>query len=111
MMDQVRRWMNPAHMHTPDCEHQQAHKVRDVKPAPKVQNRRELNGLEKSCLNASMALLAQATELMEQGGMHESFRIGAIASYEKMLDAVMYGYPAACFDGWENEWEQKRHGG
>lgn len=66
--------------------------------------RRGLTGLEKSHLNEVMRLVRRAHEVMETGDMiHESFRAGVTATYERMLDAVMYGYPAAIFDGWNEE--------
>lgn len=63
--------------------------------------RREATGLERTAINSTLAEMHALMERMEARGIHESMMAGVVSSYEKMLDAVMYGYPAAVIDGWD----------
>lgn len=89
VMDRDGNRVNP----DPNLIKEQAHRV--------VQDpRREVTAVEDHTLKTSIKILEGVIAYMEQGGVHASMLEGTISTYEKMLDAMMYGYPAAVFDGW-----------
>lgn len=62
---------------------------------------REATGLERTAINSTLAEMHALMERMQARGIHESMMEGLVSSYERILDAVMYGYPAAVIDGWD----------
>lgn len=64
---------------------------------------RELSGIEQDRIERITQLLHTTSESLIAAGVHADFRAGVVQSYEKVLDAVMYGYPAAILDGWHTK--------
>ncbi len=69
------------------------------RPTPNTMMR-EVTGLEKTAINNTIVEMRALLERMEERGIHESMTRGFVHSYERILDAVMYGYSAAVIDGW-----------
>lgn len=75
------------------------------RPTPNTMMR-HATGLERTYINNTISEMHALLERMQARGIHESMTRGCVESYERILDAVMYGYPAAVIDGW-NEPEVK----
>lgn len=66
----------------------------------KTDLRREITGLERTAINGYSSMLQAVVKYVDGTSIHPYFKQGLIQSYERVLDALMYGYPAAVFDGW-----------
>lgn len=68
--------------------------------------RDQVTGIEQTHTNNTIVELHALMERMAARGIHPTMMTGIVSTYERILDAVMYGYPAAVFDGWDRPREE-----